>query len=52
MGFRFRRSFRVLPGVHINLSKSGVSISIGERGATLNISKRGTRSTVAACNAL
>ena len=46
MGFRFRKSFKLLPGVRINLSKSGVSTSIGEPGATLNISKRGTRGTV------
>ena len=46
MGFRFRKSFKLLPGIRINLSKSGVSTSIGEPGATLNISKRGTRGTV------
>jgi hypothetical protein len=35
--FRFRKSFNVLPGVHVNLSKSGVSTSLGGRGATLNV---------------
>ena len=46
MGFRFRRSFRLAPGIRINLSKSGSSLSLGRRGATLNFSKRGTRATV------
>ena len=46
MGFRFRRSLRVAPGVRLNFSKSGVSTSIGRRGATLNISSKGARTTV------
>ena len=47
MGFRFRRSITLFPGVRINLSKSGVSTSIGAPGATLNVgSKRGARVTV------
>jgi hypothetical protein len=46
MGFRFRKSIRLLPGVRVNLSKSGVSTSIGRPGATVNIGKRGLRATV------
>jgi hypothetical protein len=46
MGFRFRRSVRIMPGVRLNLSKSGISTSLGGRGATLNIGRRGTRATV------
>jgi len=46
MPFRFRKSIKILPGVKINLSKSGVSTSVGKRGATVNFSKRGTRTTV------
>ena len=46
MGFRFRKSFRIAPGVRINLSKTGVSTSIGGKGATVNVSKRGVRGTV------
>lgn len=46
MGFRFRRSFRVFPGLKINVSKSGVSESIGRRGAWFTIGPRGTRTTV------
>jgi hypothetical protein len=33
MVFRFRKSFKILPGVKINLSKSGKSLSTG--GQTL-----------------
>lgn len=36
-GFRFRKSITILPGVKINLSKSGVSTSIGGKGATVNV---------------
>ena len=46
MGFRFRKSVKIAPGIRLNFSKSGMSTSIGRRGAILNISKRGTRSTV------
>lgn len=46
MGFRFRKSIKLLPGVRLNLSKSGVSTSIGRRGATVNLSERGVRGTV------
>lgn len=46
MGFRFRKSIKLLPGIRINLSKSGISTSIGKPGATINFSERGTRGTV------
>ncbi len=46
MGFRFRKSIKLFPGVRLNLSKSGVSASIGRPGTTVNISERGTRGTV------
>jgi hypothetical protein len=45
MGFRFRKSVKIAPGVKINLSKSGGSLSLGTRGATVNIGSRGVRST-------
>ncbi len=31
-----------MPGVHINLSKSGISSTIGPRGANINVGQRGT----------
>ena len=48
MGFRFRKSIKILPGVKINLSKKGISsVSVGRPGATVNISTDGkTRATV------
>jgi hypothetical protein len=46
MGFRFRKSVKLLPGVRVNFSKSGTSLSVGGKGATTNFSKRGTRVTV------
>ena len=45
MGFRFQRRIKILPGVTINLSKSGVSTSIGPRGAKVNIGKNGAKGT-------
>ena len=41
MGFRFQKRFSILPGVRINLSKSGASASVGSRGADVNIGPRG-----------
>lgn len=46
MGFRFQRRVRLLPGVRINLSKSGVSASVGRRGAWLTFGRRGARATL------
>lgn len=46
MGLRIRKTLRLLPGVRINLSKSGASISVGGKGATVNIGAKGTRGTV------
>lgn len=47
MGFRFRRSIRIAPGIRINISKKGVSsVSVGKRGATLNVGKTGVHETV------
>lgn len=46
MGFRFYRRIKILPGVRINLSRSGISTSIGVRGAHVTRGKTGTRTTV------
>lgn len=46
MGFRFRRRVRVLPGLWINISKTGpLSLSAGVRGITANFGRKGTRLT-------
>jgi hypothetical protein len=46
MPIRFRRSFKIFPGVKVNVSKGGVSVSVGKPGATLNFSKHGVRQTI------
>jgi hypothetical protein len=46
MGFRFRRSLKLLPGIRINLGKRGASLSVGVRGAHTTFGRRGTRTTV------
>jgi hypothetical protein len=46
MGFRFRKSIKLLPGFRLNVGKKGInSVSVGGRGATTNIGKRGTHTT-------
>jgi hypothetical protein len=45
MGWRFRHSFKVIPGVKLNLSKSGLSCSIGGAPVTLNVGPRGVHGT-------
>jgi hypothetical protein len=42
MALRFRRRVKLLPGVHLNISRSGISTSVGVRGASLTFGKRGT----------
>ncbi|MBR3399975.1 MAG: DUF4236 domain-containing protein [Prevotella sp.] len=35
MGWRFRKRIKILPGIHINLSKSGISTNVGVKGASV-----------------
>ncbi|WP_159204348.1 DUF4236 domain-containing protein, partial [Klebsiella pneumoniae] len=42
MGFRFRKSISIIPGVRVNLSNGAPSLSIGPRGASLSVGKNGT----------
>ena len=46
MSFRFHRGIRLLPGLRLNLSKTGPSLSLGKRGLSLNLSPSGVRTTV------
>ncbi len=46
MGFRFRRTFSVIPGVRINFGKRGASVSVGVRGAHVTMGSHGTRASV------
>lgn len=45
MGFRFRKSFRIAPGLRINLTHRGVSGTVGASPFSVNIGKRGIQST-------
>jgi hypothetical protein len=44
--FRFRRSFKILPGVRWNLGKKSSSVSLGGRGFHYTIGSYGSRTTV------
>ncbi|QNH52285.1 DUF4236 domain-containing protein [Acinetobacter venetianus] len=47
MGFNFRKSFKIAPGIRLNVGKKGISsVSIGGKGARVSVGKKGTRSTV------
>lgn len=41
MSLRFRKSFKLAPGIRMNLSGSGVSWTVGPRGASVGIGRRG-----------
>ena len=41
MGLRFRKSIKILPGVSINISKTGVSATIGPKGKSINVGTNG-----------
>lgn len=38
----FRKRIKVIPGVHINVSKSGISTSVGVNGASVSVGRKGT----------
>lgn len=46
MGWRFRKSLTLFPGVRLNFSKSGVSVTLGFKGFHVTLGPRGTRTTV------
>jgi len=41
MAWSFRRRIKIIPGVHMNLSKRGISTSIGVKGASLTLGQNG-----------
>jgi tetratricopeptide (TPR) repeat protein len=43
MGFRMRKSFKVAPGVRLNVSKTGIGASMGVRGARYSVHSSGRR---------
>jgi hypothetical protein len=46
MGFCFRRSVKLFPGLRLNFRKHGISASIGVRGAHVTYGPTGTRTTI------
>ena len=46
MGFRFSKRIKLIPGVRVNISKSGASLSVGPRGASVTMGKRGVYGNV------
>lgn len=46
MGWRFRRSFKILPGLRLNIGKKSVSVSAGPRGLTTTVGKTGVHQNV------
>jgi hypothetical protein len=46
MGWRFRRSIKIFPGIRLNFSRSGVSTSVGIRGAHITVGHGKVRETV------
>jgi len=42
MAWTFRRRVKIVPGVHLNFSKSGISTSIGVKGANMTFGTNGT----------
>jgi hypothetical protein len=46
MVWRMSKRIKILPGVKLNLSKTGVSASVGRPGASINVSNRGTKATL------
>jgi hypothetical protein len=42
MSWSYRKRIKIIPGVYLNLSKSGISTSIGVKGANVTFSKEGT----------
>jgi hypothetical protein len=42
MAWNYRKRIKIIPGVHLNFSKSGISTSVGVKGASLTFGKSGT----------
>lgn len=41
MGFRFRKSLKILPGVRVNAGFGGLGLNLGARGASISLNKQG-----------
>ncbi|MBE6826357.1 MAG: DUF4236 domain-containing protein [Ruminococcus sp.] len=45
MGLNFRKSFKIAPGVRLNVGKKGGSVSFGGKGAKFTVNSKGRRTT-------
>lgn len=47
MAIRFKKSVKIMPGVKLNVSKSGIGVSAGVKGARISVNSKGrvTRTT-------
>lgn len=45
MGLRFRKSFKVAPGVKVNVGKKSAGVSIGGKGARISTNTSGRKTT-------
>lgn len=45
MGFRFRKSFKVAPGIKLNLGKKSAGVSFGGKGFRTSVSSSGRKTT-------
>lgn len=53
MGFNFRKSIKIAPGVKLNISKKGItSVSVGGKGVRLTAGRKAARTTVSLGNGL
>lgn len=43
MGFRFHKSFKILPGIKLNINKKSVGVTLGTKGAHYTINSKGKR---------
>ena len=42
MGWRYRKRIKILPGIYLNISKSGISTNVGVKGASVTFGPKGT----------
>ncbi len=45
MGLRFRKSFKIAPGVKLNVGRKSAGISLGTKGARVSINTKGRKTT-------
>ena len=41
MGLRFHKKINILPGVDLNVSKSGLGLSVGHKGEKVSVNPKG-----------